>query len=219
MSDDRIITGIEVTDGAKPDGLQLPALIENSKKNGVTVKEVVGDMAYVSDENLAVCEEQEVTLYARTNSAVAAAANTELEEGFSYSKDAHMLQCPAGHLAMRVDNRKAANGNTYANYCFSAKTCKKCPLSEQCKVGKSKTHTYNITQPDAIHQARLYCESSEEFKKKLEVRHRIEEKNGEMKTAHGFHRADSMGLSAMRLQAYLTAVVVNMKRIVAVIPS
>ena len=219
MSDDRIITGIEVTDGARPDGLQLPALIENSKKNGVPVKEVVGDMAYVSDENLAVCEEQEVTLYARTNSAVAAAANTELEEGFSYSKDAHMLQCPAGHLAMRVDNRKAANGNTYANYCFSAKTCKKCPLREQCKVGKSKTHTYNITQPDAIHQARLDFENSEEFKKKLEVRHRIEEKNGEMKTAHGFHRADSVGLIAMRLQAYLTAVVVNMKRIVAVIPS
>ena len=219
MSDDRIITGIEVTDGARPDGLQLPRLIENSKKNGVTVKEVVGDMAYVSDENLAVCEEQEVTLYARTNSAVAAAANTDLEEGFGYSKDAHMLQCPAGHLATRVENRKASNGNTYANYCFSAKLCKKCPLRDQCKVGKSKTHTYNITQPDAVHQARLDFERSEAFKKKLEIRHRIEEKNGEMKTAHGFHRADSVGLIAMRLQAYLTAVVVNMKRIIAIIPA
>ena len=219
MSDDRIITGIEVTDGARPDGLQLPRLIENSKKNGVTVKEVIGDMAYVSDENLAVCEEQEVTLYARTNSAVAAAANADLEEGFGYSKDAHMLQCPAGHLATRVENRKADNGNTYARYCFSAKACKKCPLRDQCKVGKSKTHTYNITQPDAVHQARLDFENSEAFKKKLEIRHRIEEKNGEMKTAHGFRRADSVGLIAMRLQAYLTAVVVNMKRIIAVIPA
>ncbi len=219
MSDDRIITGIEVTDGARPDGLQLPRLIENSKKNGVTVKEVVGDMAYVSDENLAVCEEQEVTLYARTNSAVAAAANADLEEGFGYSKDAHMLQCPAGYLATRVENRKADNGNTYARYCFSAKACKKCPLRDQCKVGKSKTHTYNITQPDAVHQARLDFENSEAFKKKLEIRHRIEEKNGEMKTAHGFRRADSVGLIAMRLQAYLTAVVVNMKRIIAVIPA
>ena len=83
----------------------------------------------------------------------------------------------------------------------------------------SKTHTYNITQPDAVHQARLDFESSEAFKKKLEIRHRIEEKNGEMKTAHGFHRADSVGLIAMRLQAYLTAVVVNMKRIIAIIPA
>ena len=45
-----------------------------------------------------------------------------------------------------------------------------------------------------------------------------EEKNGEMKTAHGFQRADSVGKFAMQLQAYLTAVVVNMKRIVAAIP-
>ena len=65
---------------------------------------------------------------------------------------------------------------------------------------------------------RLEFENSEEFNKKLEVRHRIEEKNGEMKTAHGFQRADSVGLVAMRLQAYLTAVVVNMKRIVASLP-
>lgn len=124
MSEDRIITGLEVTDGARPDGLQLPVLIENSKKNGVEVKEVVGDMAYVSDDNLAECEKQEVTLYAKTNTAVAAAASAELEEGFSYSKDAHMLQCPAGHLAMRVDKRKAENGNTYANYCFSVNSVK-----------------------------------------------------------------------------------------------
>ena len=216
MSEDRIITGLKVTDGAQPDGLQLPALIENSQKNGVEVKEVVGDMAYVSDDNLAECEKQEVTLYAKTNTAAAAAASAELEEGFSYSKDAHMLQCPAGHLAMRVDKRKAENGNTCANYCFSVKKCKKCPLRDQCKVGKSKTHTYNITQPNAMHQARLEFENSEVFKKKLEVRHRIEEKNGEMKTAHGFRGSDFVGLIVMRLQAYLTAIVVNMKRIAAV---
>ena len=76
MSEDRIVTGLEVTDGAQPDGLQLPALIENSKKNGVEVKEVVGDMAYVSNDNLAECEKQEVTLYAKTNTAAAAAARS-----------------------------------------------------------------------------------------------------------------------------------------------
>lgn len=176
------------------------------------------DMAYVSDDNLEACEKENVALDARTNSAIAAAANTELDEGFSYSKDAHMLQCPAGHLTTRADYRKASSGNTYANYCFSAKVCKKCPLREQCKVGKSKTHIYNITQPNEFHKARLKFESSESFKEKLAIRHRIEEKNGEMKTSHGFQRADSVGLIAMQLQAYFTAIVVNMKRIVTVIP-
>ena len=59
---------------------------------------------------------------------------------------------------------------------------------------------------------------SEAFKEKLDIRHRIEEKNGEMKTAHGLRRADSVGLFAMRLQAYFTAFVVNLKRILTVVP-
>lgn len=219
MSDDRIITGLEITDGSKPDGVQLPILLGKSQKNGAIVKEIVGDMAYVSDDNLAFCEEHNAELYAKTNSAVAAAANAQLEEGFSYSKDSHMMQCPVGHLAVRVEKRNASNGNTYYNYCFSTKKCKTCPMRENCKVGKSKCHTYCVTGVNDAHKARLEFENSEQFSCKMRIRHRIEEKNGEMKTAHGFRRADAMGLSAMRLQAYFTAIVVNMKRIVAVIPS
>jgi hypothetical protein len=48
----------------------------------------------------------------------------------------------------------------------------------------------------------------------MKIRHRIEEKNGEMKAAHGLGRADSMRLTAMRLQMYFTAFVANAKRIV-----
>jgi len=61
----------------------------------------------------------------------------------------------------------------------------------------------------------LDFEETEVFNNKLKIRHRIEEKNGEMKTTHGLSRADSTGLVAMRLQAYLTAFTVNVKRIVA----
>ena len=57
-------------------------------------------------------------------------------------------------------------------------------------------------------------ENSEPFRERMRIRHRIEEKNGEMKTAHGLGRADSMGLIAMRLQMYFTAFVVNIKRII-----
>ena len=68
--------------------------------------------------------------------------------------------------------------------------------------------SYTHLENDA-HKARLEFESSEEFSNKMHIRHRIEEKNGEMKIAHGFRRADSAGLVAMRLQAYFTAMVVN----------
>ena len=93
---------------------------------------------------------------------------------------------------MRVEKRDAANGNTYYNYYFSAKKCKTCPMRDKCRVGKSKGRTYSVTCANDAHKARLEFESSEEFSDKLRIRHRIEEKNGEMKTAHGLRRADSV---------------------------
>jgi hypothetical protein len=74
--------------------------------------------------------------------------------------------------------------------------------------------SYSITQPNEKNRLRLEFESSESFRERLKIRHRIEEKNGEMKAAHGLDRADSVGLAAMRLQTYFTAFVVSVKRIV-----
>ena len=79
----------------------------------------------------------------------------------------------------------------------NTKRCKKCPLCDVGKVGKSSCHTCHITYADEWHRARLEFESSEEFKRKLNTRHRKEEKNREMKTAHRLRRADSVGLFAM----------------------
>lgn len=212
MTEERMIAGISVTPGGEPDGQQLPNLIEKAKKSGIKVKEVIGDMAYVSDENLEECGEK-ITLIARTNTAVVAAAQAELVEGFSFNKDAKMLQCPAGELAMRVEKREAKNGNQYHNYVFSKKKCNKCPLKGQCKVGKGKSHSYSITQVSEKNRTRLEFEASEGFRERLKIRHRIEEKNGELKEAHGLRRADSTGLVAMQLQTYFTSFVANIKRI------
>jgi hypothetical protein len=214
MTEERIVTGIEVTSGGEPDGKQLTALLEKSQNNGIEVKEIVADMAYVSEGNLEVCEENGVTLIAKTNSAVAAAASASLDEGFSFNKDADMLQCPAGELAINKRTHLAKNGNTYLNFTFSLVKCRKCPLHEQCRIGASKTRSYNITQPSEKNRQRLAFEASEAFKERLKIRHSIEEKNGEMKVAHGLGRADSVGLTAMRLQAYFTVIAVNIKRII-----
>ena len=107
---------------------------------------VIGDMAYFSDDNLETCGE-DIVFIARTNTAVAAAANGKVEEGFCFNKDAGMLQCPVGELATRVEKRTAKNGNIYLRYIFSKVKCRKCPLRENCHVGKStsKVRSYSIT--------------------------------------------------------------------------
>ncbi|MCM3676665.1 transposase [Peribacillus simplex] len=46
------------------------------------------------------------------------------------------------------------------------------------------------------------------------VRGRIEHKNAELKNAHGMNRAKYRGQFGMQIQAYLTAFVVNVKRMI-----
>ena len=215
MTEERLIAGISVTNGGTPDGQELPQLIEKAQKNGIKVTEVIGDMAYVSDDNPEAYGKK-IALIARTNTAVAAAANGKLEEGFCFNKDAGMLQCPAGELSTRVEKRAAKNGNTYLRYIFSKVKCRKCPQRENCHVGKSnaKTRSYSITQVSEKNLERLKFEESEYFQERIKIRHRIEEKNGELKEAHGLRRADSRGLFAMHLQMYFTAFSANVKRIV-----
>lgn len=215
MTEERLIAGISVTNGGTPDGQELPQLIEKAQKNGIKVTEVIGDMAYVSDDNPEACGKK-IALIARTNTAVAAAANGKLEEGFCFNKDAGMLQCPAGELSTRVEKRAAKNGNTYLRYIFSKVKCRKCAQRENRHVGKSnaKTRSYSITQVSEKNLERLKFEESEYFQERIKIRHRIEEKNGELKEAHGLRRADSRGLFAMHLQMYFTAFAANVKRIV-----
>ncbi len=87
---------------------------------------------------------------------------------------------------------------------------------ENCRVRKSnsKERSYSITQASEKNLERLKFEESESFQERMKIRYRIEEKNGELKEAHGLRRADSRGLFAMHLQMYFTAFTANVKRIV-----
>jgi hypothetical protein len=215
MTEERIITGIEVTSGEAPDGKQLETLVEKSKRNGIEVKEVIGDMAYVSKDNLEYCGD-EILLIAKSNPVISGLA-TPNNDGFEYNKDAGTMQCPAGELAIRADKKELESGNTFYSYIFSKRKCKNCPLKDSCPAIHKSQNTYSVTILNEQNKARLGFELTEEFRRRLDVRYRIEEKNGELKQAHGLRKADSMGLAAMRLQMFFTAFTVNIKRIVKLI--
>jgi transposase len=212
MTEERMIAGIEVTSGEAPDGKQLETLVEKSKKNGIDVKEVIGDMAFVSKDNLEYCGDK-ITLIAKSNPVIAGLAAPK-NDGFEYNKDAGTMQCPAGELAIRAEKRVLESGNTFYRYIFSKRKCKNCPLKASCPAVRKSENAYGVTVLNERNKARLEFEQTEEFSGRLEIRYRIEEKNGELKQAHGLGKADSTGLAAMRLQTFFTAFAVNVKRIV-----
>ncbi len=97
---------------------------------------------------------------------------------------------------------------------FNVEKCKTCPLSEGCYKPGSKSKTYSIRIVTEHFKEQIEFELSDTFKKRIKRRPIIEHKNAEMKRFHGMDVARYRGLFRMRIQAYLTAFVVNVKRMV-----
>jgi transposase len=215
MTEERIITGIEVTTGEAPDGPELINLIEQSVGNGMAIDEVLGDTAYSGKDNLEYAKEHGIALISKLNPVISNGSGQQ-KEGFEYNKDADMYQCPAGHLAARKakDDRSKEGKNNRIVYHFDKETCKSCPMREGCYKDGAKSKTYSVTILSETHIEQKEFQESEYFKERARERYKIEAKNAELKQAHGLGEADSVGIIPMRIQSYFTAFAANIKRIV-----
>ena len=96
--------------------------------------------------------------------------------------------------------------------------CKTCSKHDECAkkaarkilaIGLNTSEFYEISQ----------TQKSDEFKEKYKKRASIESKNSELKRFHGLARARGYGLKSMSIQAKLSALAVNIKRIAAIASS
>ena len=217
MTEDRFITGLDITTGEAPDGKYARKITEQSIKNGIEVDAIIGDKAYSSREILEYGKENNIKIISSLNSVIS--NSKKLDEGFEYIKDADTLRCPAGYLAINKQYRKECfkgknKRNATMEYTFDKNKCMNCPYGKNCKLKNRKSKTYMISLLSDLHREQQEFQNTEYFKNKLRYqRYKIEAKNNELKKAHGLNRAKAMGLTAMRIQSYLTCVTANIKRL------
>ena len=145
------------------------------------------------------------------------------EDGFEYIKDADMIRCPAGELAIRKRYKKEfydKNGylnNAKMEYYFDVNKCKECPYREGCYKEGSKQKCYTVTILSESHKKQQKFENTEYFNETLrKERYKIEAKNAETKIAHGLCKCKYVGLVNMRFQSYIMHIVANVKRIIRI---
>ena len=83
------------------------------------------------------------------------------------------------------------------------------------KKTKARKLTVSVNAP--IYYEMSQKQKEKEFLEKYKKRSSQEWKNSEMKRFHGLSRARGWGLRSMLFQAKLTAIAVNLKRIVAIV--
>ncbi|MHA7581452.1 IS1182 family transposase [Paenibacillus vandeheii] len=217
MTEEELITAVEVTPGTSDDGKQLSVLLAQTKANGIGVEEIIADTAYSGKDNLAEMQKESIQPVVPLNPVVHSGGVRQ--DGFDYNKDANFVVCPAGERSIRkaIQGSKTSGESRSLVFYFDVEKCKACPLREGCYKPESKSKTYSIRMIAEHFKEQIEFELSDTFKERIKRRPIIEHKNAEMKRFHGMEKAKYRGLFRMRIQAYLTAFVVNVKRMVRLI--
>ena len=133
---------------------------------------------------------------------------------FRYDAKHDIVKCPRGKVLRPGKPRKRGGRFFHAK----ATDCAHCPLRGDCLSEKSRRRTVVVGDdyPALLRARRRKLRRSDEDRR-LYKRHfwRSEGFHGETKTQHGLRRAVRRGLGNMKIQSYLTAAAINLKRLAA----
>lgn len=130
---------------------------------------------------------------------------------FKYDAKHQLVRCPRGQKL-----RRSTRDQDRWYYRTGLHQCRECPLKQQCLSPKVDRRTIVISDGyDALLRARRRKNRGDDEFRQTYARHRwrSEGLNAELKNRHGLHRATRRGLENMKIQSYLTASAVNLKRL------
>lgn len=132
---------------------------------------------------------------------------------FRYDAWNDIVKCPRGMILL--PQRPVKHGRFFYS---KARDCSRCDLATLC-LSKGRVNKAIVVGYDyqALLRARRRRECWSEDDRRLYQRHRWRSEgfHGEAKTWHGLARAIGRGLENMRIQAFLTAAAINLKRLAA----
>ena len=211
----RLITAVGVHGGSYVDGADFKDQYERSKKSGLKIKNFYGDKAYFKKHIFEVLKEDNVNAYIPVN-----ACSYQINEDlYAYNKDSDQWICVQGNKTVRkrlgTTKRKGRAEEKYYEYTFEKNKCIDCCRRSECiKSAKTKGKKLQISLNTNEYYEHSQWSKTQEFKTEYRKRSAIEWKNAEMKRFHGLSRAHGYGLTSVSIQAKLTALAVNLKRIV-----
>lgn len=210
-SHQRVITAVEVTDGAAGDETMVSNLMEQQPK---PVKEACADTKYGTFDNYKYLYENDIT---PTIPPYMPSRKTKLnrfeKNKFKYDKETDTYICPGGKNLNKSDD---ASPDNYVSYSSQKSDCQFCPLRSKClrpKVSKKVLfrHIYEDYRDKAI--AHFNTDHAKETMRQRKSY--AEWVNAESKTKHGLRRAMFRGLEKVTIQVLMTASVQNIKRLIA----
>ena len=208
-----VVLDVEVTTGEVNEGqVILERLDAAAATTGAPITIATADAGYAYAKVFAGLEAREITAVIPTK-AEPIRSKVPLRR-FRYDAKHDQLKCPRGKI-LRPNQTRISHGRFFAS---KARDCRGCDLAAICLSSSRATKSVVIVHDyPALLRARRRRDRWTEDDDRLYRRHRwrSEGYHGEAKTWHGLARAIRRGLQNMRIQAFLTAAAVNLKRLAA----
>jgi transposase len=210
-----VIVDVEVTTGEASEGKRLSKQLERIEANtGKTVGTVTADTGYAHSSNYALLEEKGIEAVIPPQRERKAARRIPTRR-FKYDGKHKRVRCPGGKVLSR-------SCRTQQGWIYRAKAadCRRCRFRRRCFSDSAKSRVILIAHGyEALLRARRKRMRWDDQTYEQYVRHRwrVEGIHGRAKTQHGLRRAVRRGLANVAIQAYLTAAVMNLKRLAALL--
>ena len=212
--DDRagVIVDVRVTTGEVNEGQQLLGQLERvAEQTGRLPEVVTADASYASSGNYAELEALGVEAVIPPQPERAPHRGVPLSR-FAYDPEHDVVRCPQGKQMQRK-----SRGQDGWFYRACPADCQACPLRERCVPPSARARSVLIKDGYCALLRARRCKQrgwpADMLQAYQRHRWRVEGVHGESKCQHGLRRAVRRGLSNIRIQAYLTAAVVNLKRL------
>jgi len=213
--DDRcgVVLDVETTTGESGEGKELLNQIERTEQTtGKKIITATADMAYAHTENYSQLEHRKTEAIIPVQKSRTKPKNIPIHR-FKYDSRNQIVRCPRG----KILRRSCRTGKGWV-YRATVRDCGNCPLKSRCISPTAKVRLILITDGyESLLRARRQWQKPDENIKDKYKRHkwRVEGIHGEAKTQHGLRRAVRRGLANVSIQVYLTAAVMNLKRLAA----
>jgi transposase len=205
-----IITAVEVRPSCEADSHVVATILAKHHANvGRAAREIVGDKGYGSEAAYKACKERGVapTLAMRS-------LNNRLgimrREEFTYVATRDVYICPQGRELLRFGEDIHARTSAYR---AARGTCGNCALKPQCAPGVADRSITRRWDGDLWDDWDRHLRSRRS-RRMLRHRQAVSERIFALgKDQHGLDRAQFRGRAKMRIQALLTAAILNIKQL------
>jgi len=195
-----IITSCETLPGDENEGEKsnLESLLKKEDRKGLSAEAVAGDALYDSLANRLTIKKRNMKPY------IPEKRKKKRLDDFIYDEKEDAFICERGYSSI---------GKTYYKdayvYYFPSGLCRGCDENKKCRLSIKSPNLY-VSESHL-----LYRETDPEERKEASIkRRRIEAKFGQAKRYHGMARARYRGRWRVAIQALMTFMVMNVKRMV-----